>query len=575
MENRRGIAELNMGEKLEFDEKYKAFTEVLHREVQTFEQCEKNVVQALAIVAEELKLGKVKYELDAPVSKIRPHGEHRVGKLFDNQKGAYGKAKHQVFTLSDGGTMTLSVYPREDEEYTKDELETQQLLLREIYFQFSRIIMQGLLRGVLQTDMATGVANQEAFMQFIGKQLATGQIQTYIVFFFNVHNFKYVNKIFPYEEGDVVLRNYAGIVDNLLLEDEIVARLGGDNFVALVKNERSEIILAKLQNLRLYYRTEIKEKEFIFSATIGVSTLEDIRAPRDVMARASVAYQAARQRGSGTVAYYSTEIRNKLMETQSVISSFLPALEAHEFVVYYQPKVDVNTNKICGAEALVRWMHDGELIPPMRFIPQLEREGSVCKLDYYVLEETCRFIRKRLDEGKTVPCISVNFSRKHLEEDYLVKRIVNAIDKYEIDHRYIEIELTESEDFQNYEIMSEIVNGLRLEGIATSIDDFGTGYSSLNMIRKVDLNVIKIDKSFIPLETEYPDKQTDMVMFVSIVDLVRKLGKKTIAEGVETKEQLQYLREVGCDIVQGYVFDKPMPEKEFAVRLEQGYKDGE
>ncbi len=563
-----------MCEKLEFNEKYKAFTEVLHREVQTFEQCEKNVAQALAIVAEDMKLGKMKYELDAPVSKIRPHGEHRVGTLFDNQKNAYGKAKHKVFTLLDGGTMMLSIYPREDVEFTKEELETQQLLLQEIYFQFIRIIMQGLLHGVLQTDMATGVANQEAFMQFIGKQLATGQIQTYTVFFFNVHNFKYVNKIFPYEEGDVVLRNYAGMVDKLLLEDEIVARLGGDNFVALVKNERSEIILSKLQNLRLYHRTEVKEKEFIFGATIGVSKLEDIRAPRDVMARASIAYQAARQRGSGTVAYYSTEIRNKLMETQSIISGFLSALEAHEFVVYYQPKVDVNTNKICGAEALVRWMHDGELIPPMRFIPQLEREGSVCKLDYYVLEETCRFIRKRLDEEKTVPCISVNFSRKHLEEDYLVKKIVNTIDKYEIDHRYIEIELTESEDFQNYEIMSEIVNGLRLEDIATSIDDFGTGYSSLNMIKKVDLNVIKIDKSFIPLETEYPGKETDMVMFVSIVDLVRKLGKKTIAEGVETKEQLEYLREVGCDIVQGYVFDRPMPEKEFEVRLEQGYKDG-
>ena len=119
------------------------------------------------------------------------------------------------------------------------------------------------------------------------------------------------------------------------------------------------------------------------------------------------------------------------------------------------------------------------------------------------------------------------------------------------------------------------VDGLRSEGIATSIDDFGTGYSSLNMIKKVDLNVIKIDKSFIPMETEYPGKETDMVMFVSIVDLVRKLGKKTIAEGVETKEQLRYLRQVGCDIVQGYVFDKPMPESEFEVRLEQGYKDEE
>ena len=146
--------------------------------------------------------------------------------------------------------------------------------------------------------------------------------------------------------------------------------------------------------------------------TIGVGKLEDIRAPRDVMARASIAYQAARQKGSGTVAFYSTEIQNKIMEAQGIIASFLPALEAHEFVVYYQPKVDVNTNKICGAEALVRWMHEGRLIPPVQFIPQLEREGSVCRLDYYVLEETCRFIRKRLDEGKKSSVYLCEFLQK-------------------------------------------------------------------------------------------------------------------------------------------------------------------
>lgn len=564
-----------MGEELRFSEKYRNFFEVLHRSVGKLEQCEKNVAQALAIIAEDFQLGKVKYELDAPASRIRPRGQHIVGTLFDSKKDAYGRQQYHIFTLPDGGTFTITVYPRVDVTYTKEALETQKLVYEEIYLQFSHVMMQGLLQGVLQTDMMTGVANQAAFMQFIGKQLAQGQIQNYTALFFNVHNFKYVNKIFPYSEGDVILRNYAGMIDKLILDDEIVARLGGDNFVALVKNNRQGIILTKLQNIRLYHKTEQKEKEFIFGATIGYSELYDIQTPRDVMARASIAYQAARQHGSGSVAKYSQEIKNKLMETQSIISGFIPALEAHEFIVYYQPKVDVNTHKICGAEALVRWLHEGQLIPPMRFIPQLEREGSVCKLDYYVLEESCRFIRKRLDEGRIVPCISVNFSRKHLEEDYLVRKIVNIIDKYDIDHRYIEIELTESEDFQNYEIMSEIVNGLRREGISTSIDDFGTGYSSLNMIKKVDLNVIKIDKSFIPLETEYPGKETDMTMFVSIVNLVRKLGKKTIAEGVETKEQLQYLKEVGCDIVQGYVFDKPMPEEEFAVRLEQGYKDGE
>ena len=153
----------------------------------------------------------------------------------------------------------------------------------------------------------------------------------------------------------------------------------------------------------------------------------------------------------------------------------------------------------------------------------------------------------------------------------MVERIVAIIDRYGIDHQYIEVELTESEDFQNYEIMSHIVNGLRDHGIGTSIDDFGTEFSSLNMIKKVDLNVIKIDKSFIPLEMEYPGKKKDMIMFANIISLVSQLGKKTIAEGVETEEQLAYLREVGCDIVQGYVFDKPLPQPEFEQRLEEGY----
>ena len=153
----------------------------------------------------------------------------------------------------------------------------------------------------------------------------------------------------------------------------------------------------------------------------------------------------------------------------------------------------------------------------------------------------------------------------------MVERIVAIVDRYGIDHQYIEVELTESEDFQNYEIMSHVVNGLKNYGIGTSIDDFGTGFSSLNMIKKVDLNVIKIDKSFIPLQTEYTGKKRDMVMFANIVNLIRQLGKKTIAEGVETKQQLDYLEKVGCHIIQGYVFDKPLEEKEFVKRLTGDY----
>lgn len=211
---------------------------------------------------------------------------------------------------------------------------------------------------------------------------------------------------------------------------------------------------------------------------------------------------------------------------------FPSALQAKEFVIYYQPKVNVSDRTMYGAEALVRWIRNGKMVPPMQFIPQLEREGSVCKLDYYVLESVCAFLKDRQNKGLSVVPISVNYSRRHLEEENLVERTLEIIDRYGVDHHLIEIELTESEDFQNYEIMSGIIDEFKANGIGTSIDDFGTGFSSLNMIKEVDLETIKIDKSFIPLETDYPGKDRDLVMFHSIVQLINELDKKSIAEGL-------------------------------------------
>lgn len=268
---------------------------------------------------------------------------------------------------------------------------------------------------------------------------------------------------------------------------------------------------------------------------------------------------------------YSENIKQELMKIQGVLSNFMAGLMAGEFEVYYQPKVRIETKEIFGAEALVRWHRKGRLSAPVEFVPLLTNDGSIIKLDYYVLEEVCKWLRKRIDMGFEPLRISVNFSRKHLEEKNMIGNIVALIDKYELDHQLIEIELTESEDYQNFELITEIVNGLRANGIVTSMDDFGTGFSSLNMIKNVDLQVIKIDKSFIPLEKDYEGKDKDLIMFYYIIKMVKKLGKETIAEGVETEQQLDYLREVGCDAVQGFVFDKPLPAAEFEKRLACGY----
>ncbi len=552
------------------NECYIQFLEKLLSPAQDLAQCEQNVKEAVAILAPAVRLGKAEVVIETPASRLEPKEEHRTIVLYNQGADVGNDVCALRFGLPDRGNVCIFLQPSGTEPFSKEEREMQNLIGKQISTQFSQVIMQGFLTRVIGTDLATGVANQEAFMRFVVSLMRQHRLQQYHVFFFNIHNFKYVNKVFPYAEGDVILRKYATYVDSET-KDGMVARLGGDNFIALVRNEFVEEYIYMLRNVRISHTTSEKRKEFLFSATIGVSALENIETPRDVLARSSIAYQTARIRGVGTLVYYSEEIHKQLMENQTIVSQFAPALEAGEFIVYYQPKVNINDRTLYGSEALVRWMHNGTLIPPMQFVPQLEREGSICKLDYYVLEQVCKFLKERKEQGKSQICISVNFSRKHLEEEDMVKRIVAIIDRYGIDYQYIEIELTESEDFQNYEIMSHVVNGLRNHGIGTSIDDFGTGFSSLNMIKKIDLNVIKIDKSFIPLETEYPGKQKDRIMFANIINLVRQLGKKTIAEGVETEEQLDYLREVGCDIVQGYVFDRPLPQQEFEQRLEEGY----
>lgn len=553
------------------DDKIKAFFEILYRETADLDQCLANVGEAVAKVAEKLRICRVEDVITAPPSKLRPEGIHVENMTYDCGQASDAEALVLHYAITEGGTVEQTIWPRGGEPFTQTERELLHFLFQEVYYRYSRNLMQGMLLKVMNTDIDTGAASMGAFMQYGGMLLRSGRLADYYAFFYNIHNFKYVNKIFTYSEGDVVLRKYTRTVMDLIGADGLLARLGGDNYVALIRKERMEEMKETLQNIKIHHSDGMKEREFLFGATMGYSNMVGVDNPRDIMARTSIAYQAARKIGGGNCVEFTPEIQRDLMEKQAVISNFITALERGEFIVYYQPKVNIYDKTICGAEALVRWKRHGELVPPVSFIPILEQEGSICRLDYYVLEQVCYYQAERAKAGKPLVCISVNFSRRHLEEPDLVERIIHTIDRYGVDHRYIEIELTESEDYQNFELMTKIVGGLRAQNIGTSMDDFGTGFSSLNMIKRVDLNVIKIDKSFIPLENDYQGKDKDLIMFYHIVNMVKELGKKTIAEGVETPEQLEYLKEVGCDIVQGYIFDKPLPEEEFNSRLETGY----
>lgn len=559
-----------MNDCIQFDKGMKEFFENIGADADSLEKREECIKTGLALIADRLGLGKLELTIEIPENRLMPDGECYRSVLYDSEKICCGTPLDMEIDISTGGKAVVMDHPLE-RDYTDEEAEIHRFIFKEIFFQYNRTLTQWMIDRVMNTDINTGVSNQDALMYSVVRLMKAGRLGDYTGIFFNIHNFKYVNKVFAYSQGDVILRNYSQMVKGYLQPDEIIARLGGDNFVVVCRNERAEDFVRKIKDVRISHEWQNIRREFQLGATVGMAGLDNITAPRDVMARTSIAYQAARRRGAGSTVVFTPEIQKHLMDDQEILSAFPQALKDGEFVVYYQPKVNISDKTMYGAEALVRWIRQGEVVSPARFIPQLEREGSVCLLDYYVLEQTCTFLKSRIDKGQKVVPISVNFSRRHLEEDDLVERIADVIDRYGINRSYVEIELTESEDYQNYEIMSSVINRLKEKGIGISIDDFGTGFSSLNMIKKVDLDTIKIDKSLIPLDNGNDSKEQDIVMFKNIVSLINELGKKSVAEGVETERQLEYLRKFGCNIVQGYVFDKPLPTEEFENRLESGY----
>lgn len=555
---------------IQMDSRMKEFFECIGGDADTQQQRIQCIRNGLAVIADRLRLGKAEITVDIPKNRFMPLGERSSAVLYEREVTELGIPVDIEMKIRTGGTVFIKDYPY-GPGYSEEEIQTHRFIFREIFIQYNRTLAQCMLEKIMKTDINTGVASQDSLMYYAVNLIKNGRIGDYTGIFFNIHNFKYVNKVFDYSQGDVILRNYAQMVKSYLDSDEEIARLGGDNFVVICRNENASDFISKIKDVHMSHEFRSVKREIQLGVTAGIACLEGVDKPREVMARTSIAYQAARKNGAGSIVVYTKEIKKHLMDDQEILAAFPQALAAGEFVVYYQPKVRIVDKSIYGAEALVRWVRDGQVVTPARFIPQLEREGSVCRLDYYMLEQVCGFLKSRLDKGQKIVPVSVNFSRRHLEEIDLVERITGTIDRFGIDRSYIEIELTESEDYQNYEIMSSVIGRLKERGISTSIDDFGTGFSSLNMIKKVDLDTIKIDKSLIPFDDVNNNKHQDIVMFSSIIDLIGRLGKKSVAEGVETTQQLDYLEKLGCDIVQGYVFDKPLPKDEFEQRLESGY----
>lgn len=507
---------------------------------------------------------KAEYTISIPSNLPFPENIPGGGTLFGELSEPAVPVRLQKL-FDRGGLIVFTIYFKAGRILSSEENSVVKAVFAWFFRILEDLICANTYKKLVMVDAETGAATVNAFMQFAGMLTATGQSRGYTAVYFNIRNFKSIHKSLTYVEGNSLMAQYCRMVTDALARNEMLARLGGDNFVALVLDEHRDYFLDLIQNMVVKFVKDDRVLTFVFGATMGISKLTDETNPGEVMMHISTAYQAAREKRA-VMSYYDRKTGLDIMERKIILSSFHKALNEHEFFVMYQPKVDVKTRTLAGAEALVRWKHGDGFIMPASFISVLEKDGCICALDFYMLDKVCLFIRKLFDNGVEPVKISVNFSKRHLSNNKLVEEIVEIIDKYEIPHNLIEIELTESEDYHNQGVMKDIVDELNALDIKSSIDDFGTGYSSLGMLSNLRLDELKVDRSFIPTDTEDKNSKS-MLMLSGVVNLAKSLGLTIVAEGVETPEQFALIEEMGVDIVQGYIFDKPLTENDFVDRI--------
>ena len=448
---------------------------------------------------------------------------------------------------------------------------------------FSKIIASYLLNmkaynaakiSVLQmneTDFLTGLYKYDKFTQIVQQYLDGHKANKIAIIYSDIRHFKYINETYGYHVGDQMLKDFCNYIMKINYNLIGMARVYSDNIIAAVYLKDSmdkETLRTTIEDFNHQMENDLQRLYFDNKLSIctGIYVMEDMAMELEMaISNANIARkQAKKSEKIGTVLFdesYNESLRKKL----ELISEFPKALRNKELEIYYQPKIQCESNEIAGAEALIRWLRDGKpYVYPDQFIPALEENGMIVDLDYYVYQEVFSYLSERIRAKKTVVPISMNVSRIHLENEKLLTYIKMLFEQYQIPADLIEFELTESIYIENSDMVLPFIEQLHDMGVKVSMDDFGSGYSSLSLISKLPIDIIKLDKVFLK---NMPLDEKDEILISSIVEMARKLHMSVVCEGVEHQEHSLFLCRIGCDFLQGYYFSRPIPVSEFEQYL--------
>ena len=451
-----------------------------------------------------------------------------------------------------------------EKSYTLKLEEANMVLKNEIH---DRIRAEKKIRHFVYYDPLTELPNRKMMLENLNMLLEIKN-NSFAILFIDLDGFKSINDNYGHQVGDKVLKNVAHTLQGIISNNDIISRIGGDEFVIIPTNIKSITYVQEIsERIQKALKTPFiyNEEALSVGASIGISIFPEHGKDADTLIRkADVAMYEVKKKGGYDYALYSSKINDEFLDKIDIKEKLNKAMKNNEFIIYYQPIISLRSMKVLYSEALIRWKQGDKIISPAEFIPIAKSVGEIIPIDNWVLENACKQCEMWHELGGSDFSISVNVSYSQLKQSEFVSMVQNILNHYSLPARCLNMEITEDEAMEDSGTIIEILEKLRKIGVRVSLDDFGTGYSSLSYVNRLPIDMIKIDKSLIAnLEKDYKS-----VMIVrSIINLGHSLSLKIIAEGIETQEQFRILNELNCDYIQGYLIGKPMEVLEFEHRF--------
>lgn len=425
-------------------------------------------------------------------------------------------------------------------------------------------------------DSVAKISSMEKFRIDVTPILHSSEKINFYMIAADIDKFKVINDLYGYDEGDKTIAFVARVMKENLHSGDFITRSIADNFLVLKRAENQKEVEKYLNKVFETIDHAIAEKDIhyrmIIKAGIYHICAED-KEISSIMDKANLAKVSMVRWHQSSYNFYSEEMRQKNLEAKKLENDMEDALKNREFCIYLQPQVDLETKKIVSAEALVRWFHGSDgMISPSKFIPVFENNGFVVKLDLFVWEEAIKTLVKWRDNNQIMVPIAINLSRIDVGREGMIDQLIELMEQYDLNREWIKTELTESACLEDDDVIMDRMHQLKEYGFRIAVDDFGSGYSSLHLLKKMPIDILKIDKSFLDINEDMP--LNDEIVMRDVVDMGKHLNLQIIVEGVETIEQSDFLEAIGCDIAQGYFYGKPMPVEEFEKLLMEHYPDG-